>query len=274
MLPVKSRKYLYFLLKTNKIELNEILENLDHYYAPYPKPKRNKDGTLRIKNGKVETRKICPSNGRLKEIQSKIKIEILKKIDFPEFIHGGVKGKDNISNARVHKGNKYFFVTDLNNFFPSVTYEIVYQTLIKYGFSADVSSTLTKLTTYGGNVPQGIPTSTHITNLTALPLDYALLKICNENKIRYTRFVDDLTFSSKSDFQHLLSEIIDTITSQGMRINYRKTRFKIGPIEITGIEVRNNILKASKEVHEKYELANNDKKKQSLKSYIERIKKM
>lgn len=272
MLPVKSLKYLFFLLQTDKKELKEILNNLDYFYKPYPKTKKNKDGTIRIKNGVVQTRTICPSIGRLKEIQNRIKTQILKKFEFQDFVQGGVKGKDNISNANVHKGNKYYFTIDLKDFFPSINNADVYQTFVINGFSADVSSLITKLTTYKGNVPQGIPTSTYITNLVALPLDIGLINMCSKNEIKYTRFVDDLSFSSKKDFQNLLSAIISIINSRRLIINHRKTRYKIGPTEITGIEVRNNIIKASKNIIEKYELSINEKRKKSLKNYIERIK--
>ncbi len=64
------------------------------------------------------------------------------------------------------------------------------------------------------------------------------------------------------------------IKKDKLRINYRKTRYKIGPSEITGIEVRNNIIKASNSVAVKYETATNEKRKQSLKSYIERVEKV
>ncbi len=273
MLAIKSLKHLYYLLQTSKKELEEILDNLDNFYQPYQKPKKKKDGTIQTKNGIVETRKICPSIGRLKEIQNKIKTQILRKYEFQDFVQGGVKGKDNITNANVHKGNKYFFTTDLKNFFPSIKNRIVYQTFIKNGFSADASSVLTKLTTYQGNVPQGIPTSTYITNLTVLPLDYELIKLCNENEIKYTRFVDDLSFSSKKDFQKLTEQIIGTIKKHKYKINDRKTLYKTGPTEITGVEVRNNVIKASKGILEKYETATTEKRKQGLRGYIERVKK-
>lgn len=272
MLPIKSLNHLFFLLKTNKKEIDRILSDMDKFYDPFKIPKKNKDGTYKIKMGKLEARNICPSKGRLKEIQNKIKVQILSKYEFQDHVQGGVKGKDNITNAKVHKGNKYFFVTDLKDFFPSISSNAVYKTFIQNGFSADVSSLITKLTTYRGNVPQGIPTSTYITNLTTLPIDFELLKLCVPYKIKYTRFVDDLSFSSKNNFQDMTLDILKIIMAKGMRISHRKTQYKIGPTEITGIEVRNNIMKANKEVRMKFEKTNDDKSKQGLGIYINRIK--
>ena len=269
---IKSLKHLYFILKTNKKELDEVLGNLNKYYRPYCKPKRKKDGNLKMKNGKVETREICPSTGVLKEIQKRIKTRILKKFEFQDYIQGGVKGKDNISNAKIHQGNKYFFTTDLRNFFPSVKYNDVYEMFICNGFSADVSSILTKLTTYKYSVPQGIPTSTYITNLVAIPLDKELIDIGKCNGIKYTRYVDDLSFSSRKDFRNLIPQIINTIDANKLKISYRKTKYKIGPTEITGIEVRNNLIKPSIDVRNKFEKAEDEKTKSSLRIYMERIK--
>lgn len=271
MLTVKSKKHLYILLGTNKEELNHILGNLDNYYAPYPKYKKNKDGTIKYKNGVAQKRDISPSLDRLKEIQKRIKNNILKQYDFPDFIQGGVRGKDNISNGETHKGNKYFFNTDLKKFFPSIKYKTVYNTFIELGFSADVSSILTKLTTYKGCIPQGIPTSTYITNLATLPLDNELLAFCKFHNIKYTRYVDDLAFSSKIDFKNFLSEILAIIKDNNLSISQRKTFYKIGPTDITGIEVRNNVLRPSKSILAKYNKTTDEIKKRSLEVYISRI---
>ena len=272
MVPIKSKNHLYFLLGTNKAELKEILENLTEFYTPYTKTKRNKDGSIKFRNGKMEIREFCPSIGRLKELQQKIKIKILKNFDFPEHIQGGIKGRSNISNAFTHKGKKYFFSTDIRNFFPSIKYKAVYNMYISFGFSADVSSLLTKLTTYKYKVPQGIPTSTYITNLVSVPIDKKLLELCNKNEINYTRYIDDLSFSSKRDFLSLVSQIIDIIQKYKLRINQRKTFYKIGPTIITGVLVKNNILKASKEIFVKLD-GSEGAKKRSLENYIERIHK-
>ena len=268
---VKSLKHLFFLLKTNKIEMEEILNNIDKYYYSYTKPKKNPDGSNKTKNGKVIGREINPSIGRLKQIQTKIKNNILKEIRMPDFIQGGVKGRDNISNANYHKGNKYFFTTDLINFFPSIKYKDVYAMFIKFGFSQDVSSKLTKLTTFNYSVPQGIPTSTFIANLVTLSADNSFLKLCKIHELKYTRFVDDLSFSSKRDFKELVPEIMKIISESEFRVNHKKTHYKIGPKDITGIIVKNNSVKPINEIFVKLKLTTNEKTKISLTNYINRV---
>jgi RNA-directed DNA polymerase len=166
----------------------------------------------------------------------------------PENIHGGIKGKDNITNTKLHKGKKYHLVTDISDFFPSISNREVFRMLKDYGFSNDVAHILTKLTTYLGKVPQGAPTSTGIANLVFSKVDKILIDFCEQNHIIYSRFVDDLSFSSDKDFKPLVNQIISIITSFGFKINRRKTHYKVGPVDITGINVRNNCLRPTKEL--------------------------
>jgi RNA-directed DNA polymerase len=268
---VRSLKHLYYLLNTDKEELNEILNNLDNYYYSYSIQKKNEDGTPKVKHGRIEKREFCPSIGRLKEIQNRIKLKILRNIPMPSYIQGGVKGKDNISNALYHKGNKYFFTTDIRNFFPSIKFDYVYKMFLRYNFSYDVSSVITKLTTYKYSVPQGIPTSTYITNLVFIPLDQEIMKLCSQENIKYTRFVDDLSFSSKNDFQNLITEIINKIYLYQLKISHKKTKYKIGPTEITGILVKNNLIKPAKKILQRLNISNDIEYNRNLKTYIDRI---
>ena len=198
---IKKPTRLAYHLKLPNEELIELADNSSRYYYKKEEIKTHKDGSPKIKNGKVQIRILFPSKGKLKIIQSRIK-HLLAKIELPSNILGGVKKCDNIKNAKVHKGKKYHFCTDLKDFFPFITNKAVYNTFIQNGFSPDVSSLLTKLTTCNGELPQGTPTSTHIANLAFLPTDMEIINLCESNKITYTRYVDDLTFSSQDDFQN------------------------------------------------------------------------
>ena len=83
----------------------------DRYYNEWHETKLVK-GTSDIKcymDGTPKIRTIRSPSPALKSIQSKIKNKILSPIPLPENVHGGVKGKSNITNAKPHKGNKYQF---------------------------------------------------------------------------------------------------------------------------------------------------------------------
>ncbi len=269
---IRNPKHLYSLLKIKPEELIQILKDIDSFYYKKYENKKDSDGSVLMKNGTVIRRELTPSRGTLKTIQSMIKNRILSKIDYPSYIQGGIKRRDNLSNALKHKGKKYHFVTDIRNFFPSVNIKMVYRSFSTIGCSPDVSSILTKLTTYEGHLPQGTPTSPYIANLAAMPMDGLILEFCDANKMVYTRFVDDLTFSSSFDFKHLLAELKSLITSCGFIISINKTHYKVGPVSITGITTKNNILKAPQQKIDKLKLNNlSVDSRRGLENYINRI---
>ncbi|MBK6965343.1 MAG: RNA-directed DNA polymerase [Bacteroidales bacterium] len=162
-------------------------------------------------------------------------LKIVFLLNPPPNVHGGVKGHSNITNARPHKGNKFQFTTDLLNFYPSISAKRVYLTLVRLGFSSHMSRWITKLTTWKHELPQGTPTS-HILQILFSETDIKLIELCNNHNITYTRYVDDLTFSSQQDFRPLLNEFLEIIMSTGLKLSYRKTKYK-GNQTITGIDV-------------------------------------
>lgn len=230
---------------TNQETIKYICSNIDDFYRIWTekKPDKKNGGFKKYKDGTEKVRTITPSLKNLKMIQRKIKDNILAPIKLPAEIHGGVKKRSNVSNAKPHQGNKYQFTTDLQSFFPNITHKQVYQTFIELGFSNHYSHWLTKLTTWQYNLPQGTPTSTHIANLVFLKTDYRLIDLCNANNIVYTRYVDDLTFSSQQCFKNQLEKIIQLVINGGFKISYRKTKYS-GNQNITGVDVFNNYIDA------------------------------
>lgn len=244
---LESRIKLHFpsVIGISQKELDKIIANIDNYYRERVEPKTDKKtgNPKTYKDGTVKTRVIRPSKARLKIIQKIIKDRILNQIGLPLNIHGGVKRKSNITNAKAHQGNKYLFETDLKDFYPSIKSNRVHKAFINLGFNTQFAYYITKLTTWKGELPQGTPTSTHISNLIFLEIDYRLIDFCKMNNITYTRFIDDLTFSAQKDFQYSISEILESVKQGGLKLSYRKTNY-IGSQSITGIEVSLNKIDA------------------------------
>lgn len=244
-------KYLAFKLKCNPKELEWVISNIDECYYEYQEFKKDKTGNFkRYKDGIRKKRTISPSYPRLKRIQWAIKKDILDKVEIPIHIQGGVKGKSNITNAKIHQGKRYKFTTDLNDFFPSLTHSLVYGVFLKFGFSNHQASVLTKLTTFNYCLPQGAPTSPHLSNFAFFDIDEKLLNLAKLHNITYTRFIDDLTFSSPTDFKHVVSAISGIITSTGFKISHRKTSYN-GNQVVTGIQVHNNFIDGTIHIQEK-----------------------
>ncbi|HZK92810.1 MAG TPA: reverse transcriptase family protein [Prolixibacteraceae bacterium] len=237
---IHTRKYLAYVLNCEYSELEKICSDIDKYYY---ERKRLKG----YKNGEPQYRILYPSTGRLKIIQSQIKNKILSTIVFPWYVQGGVKKKDNITNASLHLGKKYKFMTDVKKFFPSVTYRMVYNAFIQNGFSFDIAHMLTKLTTYKYELPQGTPTSSYIANLVFIPIDKKIIELCEQLNITYSRFVDDLSFSSPVDFKPETAKILDIIKNSGFHISHKKTFYKTKEAIITGVKVGQNRLDATNE---------------------------
>jgi RNA-directed DNA polymerase len=235
--------------------LDKIITELDNHYTERIEEKINpKTGKPKTYlDGTIKQRVIRPSKKRLKLIQSKIKDRILSKIELPSNVHGGVKKKSNITNAKPHQGNKYVFVTDLKDFYPSIKSKKIHELFIELGYNKQFALYITKLTTWKGELPQGTPTSTHISNVFFLKTDYELIKLCKENNITYTRYVDDLTFSSPKDFQNLIPTFLAVIKDSGLKISYRKTNYQSNQ-NVTGIVVSLHKIDAPKKLIEKSKL--------------------
>ena len=92
----------------------------------------------------------------------------------------------------------------------------------------EIATILAQLTCYNGHLPQGAPTSPIITNLIMNILDIRILKLCKKYRLTYTRYADDLTFST--NYEKFLEEkdffIIDLnnlISKFGFKINTKNT---------------------------------------------------
>lgn len=235
-----------------KKDLDKLIQEIDKYYTEWVEPKIDAKTNLpkTYKDGTIKQRILRPSKAPLKSIQKQIKDRILCLIKFPENVHGGIKKRSNITNAKPHQGKKYRLTTDLKDFYPSVKSKMVYETLVELGFNTQCAFYITRFTTWKGELPQGTPTSTHISNIIFLKTDQKLIQLCQANGITYTRYIDDLTFSSQFDFQALIGQILEIITQSKFRISRRKTIYNDSQT-ITGIEVYLNKIDAPEKIIEK-----------------------
>lgn len=255
------------------VDVTFLCNKMEDYYSEWVEKKIDKKTGLPKKylDGTEKQRVIRPPRETLKQLQRKINSELLAKINLPFNVHGGVKKRSNISNAKAHQGNTYIFTTDLQEFYPSITNKMVYQALRNLKFSTHLSHWITLLTTWKYEVPQGAPTSTQIANIVFLETDIKLIALCDKNGIVYTRYVDDLTFSSNRDFKHLVPSILDIIKGS-FKVSYRKTFYKRNQT-ITGIDVYLNKIDAPIKIIEKAKQEVNTKAARTpYKGYVKRIR--
>lgn len=257
------------------VKIEALILNIDYYYKEWVERKvdKNTGKVKKFKDGTIKKRIIRPSLKELNVIQKNIKNKILSSIPLPNCVHGGVKGRSNITNAKPHQGNKFQFTTDLQDFYPNISSKKVYETFVKLNFSPHFSHWLTKLTTWKFELPQGTPTSTHIANLVFLETDLQLIELCQIYGITYTRYVDDLTFSSQKDFQQELNGILKILTKNGFKLNYRKTKYR-GNQTVTGINVFLNKIDAPEKIIEMSKAeVESDKRIKPYTNYLNNVRK-
>jgi RNA-directed DNA polymerase len=271
---IKQEKLLYAVLRTTKAELETVIANKNSYYYSFTKVKKDKRGNIVYEKGIPKTRIINATKGRLNDFQKIIAKKILSTIPLPPNVKGGVKGSSNIANAKAHLGKHYKFKTDVKKYFPSINQDRVFKMFINNEFSTKVASLLTHITTNNFELPQGTPTSTAIANLVLVPNDLKIIDYCNRNNLTYTRYVDDLVFSSHFDFKHRVLDLVQFVLSDGFRISVKKTIYAVGSMEITGILTKQNITDATNEYKELVADTTIDAKTTAARiKYIQRIKK-
>lgn len=193
-----------------------------------------------------EKRRIEQPLGDLPKLQGALAFLLENKLELHECVQGSVKGKSSLSNALVHAGNNHFFGVDIRRFYPSVRHPAVYEVYTDV-MSPELAAVATRLSTLKGRLPTGASTSPILGNLVLRDMDTTFLDVAREYGLSYSRYVDDITFSGRSDFSdHASATILEIIRSNGYVPHLRKTRYTIGGSEVTGVNIKNNRLSPTK----------------------------
>ena len=247
---LETRNELADYLKIPKKTLSYILyiKKVDELYISFEIPK--KGGGVRSIDAPVE---------QLKNIQRKVadalwkyQLDIWKSRNVnPNISHAFTQGKGIITNAQIHRNKRFVYNLDLENFFDSFHFGRVRGFFLKnrdYQFADEVAATIANLCCYKGKLPQGAPSSPIITNLICNVMDMRLLKIAKKYKLDYTRYADDLTFSTNDRKfleiqEQFYQEVAKEIESSGFKINDKKTRlqFRDSRQEVTGVIVNKKL---------------------------------
>lgn len=174
------------------------------------------------------------------------------------YVMGYTKGRSFFDNAKYHERQRWILNVDIQDFYPSITFPRVRGLFMSklFKFNWRVATILARITTYQNQLPQGARTSPIIANLIANNLDQKLVKIASENRLKYTRYADDITFSSsRRDVPsslvkgwepafgdrdvELSSNLISAFKDSGFSVNDRKTRIQFSSErqEVTGLVV-------------------------------------
>ena len=170
-------------------KIYELASNTTPHYHNVEIPKRS---------GGVRTLTI-PSP-ELKKIQKYINDKILKLIPVSDAAMAYVVGKGIKYNAKPHVESNYILKLDISDFFGSIHFGKVINNILPKEYGIEFKTLLANLCMYKGYLPQGAPTSPALSNIVMKKFDDIMIDYCNNNSIKYTRYADDMTFSSIDKF--------------------------------------------------------------------------
>ncbi len=256
-------------LKSTK-SLNDVAHLLGYKpkslsYVIYKMPIKYKTFTVPKKSGGIRTISApCPE---LKLLQRRLsdglqscweEINTDKKITKP-ISHGFRKGASIFTNASVHRGRRFVFNVDIKDFFDSINFGRVYGFFVKnkdFALTESVAKVIAAIACHEGKLPQGSPCSPVISNLIGQILDIRLAQLAHRYGCSYSRYADDLTFSTNerifpsaialSNINHSWvagAALFKIIEKAGFQLNPKKTRMQYlnSRQEVTGLIVNRRI---------------------------------
>ena len=210
-------------------------------------------------------RQISAPKPRLKELQLWVLETILNQVPVGDVAHGFIKDRSIVTNAQPHLQQDIVINVDLKDFFPSISYRRVKGLFHKLGYAEQQATILALICTQAeteevemdgqryyvqkGNrvLPQGSPASPAISNLIAYKLDKKVRGLATKLNFNYSRYADDLSFSTTEDnqkniaaFLYFLKKIIE---SEGFELHPSKTHImRKGNLQkVTGIVVNEKL---------------------------------
>ena len=238
-------------------------------YVLFKQPNAAKYKTFEVPKRSGGKRTIHAPIDALKLIQRKLSVLLQDCVDEintaknlqNRVSHGFTRKRSIITNARRHRNRRYVFNLDLEDFFPSIHFGRVRGFFIKdrtFALHEDVATVIAQIACREKTLPQGSPCSPVISNLIAHVLDMHLVSLASRVGCTYSRYADDLTFSTnKKAFPSEIAMQSDTdpnlwvpgeelqrlITHAGFLVNNRKThmQYRTSRQNVTGLVVNRRI---------------------------------
>lgn len=237
-------------------------------YHCNPKNNKNRYYSFNIRKKSGTLRTIHAPNKGLKALQKCLNVILQAVFEPHQAATGFIPGKSVVDNAKIHIGKNYVYNIDLKDFFPSIEKARVYSRLKFPPFRLDnerakLANIIAGLCCQEMEVerladgqwikkpefvlPQGAPTSPTLTNIICERLDRRLTGAAMKHGVSYSRYADDITFSSDHNTYQkdgeFLKEVAKIITGQNFIIKDEKTRLQKKGYrqEVTGLLVNRNV---------------------------------
>lgn len=200
-------------------------------------------------------REIAQPTKAVKRIQTQ-SVEILaKNLPIHPCAYAYQKGRGIKENALIHSKNRYLLKLDFKDFFNSIVPEIFFNIVKKHNLnlSDDDKTTLENLLFYRRHrkspltLSIGAPSSPFVSNAIMYFFDKEISNSCYQINVRYTRYADDLTFSTNKKgvlpiLPKLIEKVLTTHFNGKIKINNDKTVLssKAFNRHVTGVTINNN----------------------------------
>ncbi len=251
-----SKEALSYITKTKNYKPIS-LSSITYYANPKLCKKRYTQFSIRKKTG-GERIINSPVRG-LKSILRALNFVLQCIYEPHKAVTGFVLEKSVVDNAKTHVGNRYVYNIDIKDFFHSFEKKNV-----KYGFMTEpfslgkkreelaflIANLCTHPMKINGEIknvlPQGSPTSPTITNILCKRLDRRLTGFAKRFGLRYSRYADDISFSSPHNIyksEEFLTELDKIIKNENLVLNSKKTRLQKEEYrqEVTGLVVNEKV---------------------------------
>lgn len=212
------------------------------------------EGEARYKETKIQKadgriRQIYKPCTLIRKIQRRIKNRLFCALEWPIYLYGSIpadedNNHDFIECARHHCGAKSLLKLDIEDFFDNITENLVKQIFIKiFHYSEELSVFMAKLCCHEGKVPQGGITSSYLAALALYSIEEDLYFRLKSKKLTYTRYVDDITISSKNmnfNFDIIIKIVEGLLNSLDLPLNKNKievARFSSTPLKVHNVRV-------------------------------------
>lgn len=237
------------------MKLNEKIANsigIDAKYVEFIALRNNLYARYFIDKKGGGKREILQPSKELKVIQRWLLRNILNNFPVSEYSYAYSKGNSIRKNALFHKNSKYILHTDITNFFPSITRQMLFgyfrnnrQIIDELGLDDEDIKFMLDICLYKGKyLVVGSVASPRIANMVMYDFDLELKKkLDSMGEFYYTRYADDIVISSYDYIDKNLVDIVEKyITEYGFEMNHKKTFFmnKKGKRQITGVVIDNN----------------------------------
>ena len=187
------------------------------------------------KRGGRGQREISQPTKEIKFLQRLLVSEELNRLPIHDAAVGYRPGRSILDHAQPHASARYLLKLDFTNFFPSLK-----RRALEHRLTLDASYSKVELWILGNllcrrvrgtstfQLSIGAPSSPHVSNYLLFEFDSRMTEYCRARHVRYTRYADDLAFSTSAptvldDVESEVRRLITELPYLGLSLNEAKT---------------------------------------------------